>query len=180
MAAGTGLSQPGRPAFSLNMAVPSFVSTFVNPSMSVSVSSPSIFSLQNGATCNVANRSAMLALPLLDQPFIIGPSFSPLPAKLVAQTVAGTYIDLSDLMAVNLVQRELEPQLLFDGRLVLTSQPKKTVVTHQGHRFVHGGLCHLFPFPGLSLSEPLERSHAGPVADPENLPPFFQQSLARV
>ena len=30
-----------------------------------------------------------------------------------------------------------------------------------------------FPHPGLSLPEPLERSHAVSVADPENLPPFF-------
>ena len=125
LAAGTGLSQPGRPAFSLNMVVPSFVSTFANPSLSTSVSSPSVYSLQNGATRDVADRSAVLALPLLDQPFIAGPGFSPVPAKLVAQIVAGKYIDLSDLLAVNLVQREPEPQLLFDGRLVLTSQPKK-------------------------------------------------------
>ena len=37
-----------------------------------------------------------------------------------------------------------------------------------------------FPRPGLSLPEPLERSHAVSVADPENPPPFFLQSLARV
>ena len=125
LAAGTGLSQQGRPAFSFNMVVPSFVSTFVNPLMSASVSSPSVSSLQNVADC-----SAVLPSPLLDQPFIIGPAFSPVPAKLVAQIVAGKYIDLSDLLAVNLVQREPEPQLLFDGRLVLTSQPKKTAATH--------------------------------------------------
>jgi len=125
LAAGTGLSQQGRPAFSFNMVVPSFVSTFANPSMSASVSSPSVSSLQNDATRDVADRSAVLLSPLLDQPFIVGPGFSPVPAKLVAQIVAGKYIDLSDLLAVNLVQREPEPQLLFDGRLVLTSQPKK-------------------------------------------------------
>ena len=107
------------------MVVPSFVSTFANPSMSASVSSPSVSSLQNDATRDVADRSAVLPSPLLDQPFIVGPGFSPVPAKLVAQIVAGKYIDPSDLLAVNLVQREPEPQLLFDGRLVLTSQPKK-------------------------------------------------------
>ena len=125
LAVGTGLSQQGRPAFSLDMVVPSFVSTFANPLMSASVSSPSVHSLQNSATRDVADRSAVLASPLLDQPFIVGPGFSPVPAKLVAQIVAGKYIDLSDLLAANLVQREPEPQLLFDGRLVLTSQPKR-------------------------------------------------------
>ena len=50
-----------------------------------------------------------------------------MPAKLVSQIVAGKYIDLSELLAVNLVQKdpEPEPQSLLDGRLVLSSQPKK-------------------------------------------------------
>ena len=39
--------------------------------------------------------------------------------------MAGKYIDLSDLLVVNWVQREPEPQLLFDGGLELTSQLKK-------------------------------------------------------
>ena len=54
---------------------------------------------------------------------MVGPGFSPVPAKLVAQIVVGKYIDLSDLLAVNIVQKELEP--LLDGQLVLTSHPKK-------------------------------------------------------
>ena len=73
---GTGLSQPDRPAFSLNMVVSSFISTFANCSMSASVSSPSVFSLQNSATRDVADRSAELTSPLLDQPFIVGPGSS--------------------------------------------------------------------------------------------------------
>ena len=109
LGAGTGLLQQGRPAFSLDTVVPSFVSTFPNPWMSGSVSSPSVYSLQNGVTRDVTDHSSVLALPLLDQPFIVGPGFSPVPAKLVAQIVADKYIDLSDLLAVNLVQREPEP-----------------------------------------------------------------------
>ena len=96
------------------------------------------------------------------------PDFCLSQLKLVAQMVAGKYIDLSDLLAVNLVQRKPVPQLLFDGCLVLTSQPKKTVATHRGHCFVDGGLCNFFPHPGFSLPEPLERSHAVPVADPKD------------
>ena len=60
LATGTGLSQQGRPAFSFNMVVPSFVSTFANPSMSASVSSPNVSSLQNDASRDVADRSAVL------------------------------------------------------------------------------------------------------------------------
>jgi len=104
--------------------VPSFVSTFANPSMSV-FSSTSAYDLPTDATRVVADRPAVLALPVVDQPFVVGPGFSPVPAKLVAQIVAGKYVDLSELLAVNLVQKDPEPQLLLDGRLVLTSQPKK-------------------------------------------------------
>ena len=123
LAAGAGPSQQGRPILSASMVVPSFVSTFAMPAMSSSVYSTGVSSLLNGATRDVADRSNVLAN--LDQPFVVGPGFSPVPAKLVAQIVAGKYIDLSDLLAVNLVQKEPEPQLLLDGRLVLTSQPKK-------------------------------------------------------
>ena len=123
LAAGAGPSQQGRPILSASMVVPSFVSTFAMPAMSSSVYSTGVSSLLNGATRDVADRSNVLAN--MDQPFVVGPGFSPVPAKLVAQIVAGKYIDLSDLLAVNLVQKEPEPQLLLDGRLVLTSQPKK-------------------------------------------------------
>ena len=118
-----GPSLPGRPNQSLS-PVPSFVSTFANPSMSVS-SLASTFSLPFGATRDVADHPAVPALPVVDQPFVVGPGFSPVPAKLVAQIVAGKYVDLSELLAVNLVQKDPEPQLLLDGRVVLTSQPKK-------------------------------------------------------
>ena len=97
----------------------------------------------NSATCDVAVRSAVLAM---DQLFVVGPGSSPVPAKLQAQIVAGKYIDLNDLLAVNLVQKELELRLLLDGQLVLTA------ITHQRHHFMDGGLCHFFPYSGLLLS----------------------------
>ena len=45
--------------------------------------------------------------------------------SLCSQIVSGKYVDLSELLAVNLELNELEPQLLLDGRLVITSHPKK-------------------------------------------------------
>lgn len=126
LAVGGGLSHQRRPIHSIPVIVPSFVLIFTLPSMSLSVSSAiNVYNLQKGAICDFADRSAMLASPLLDQAFIVGPSFSPVAAKIVAQIVAGKYIDLSELLAVNLVQKDPEPQLLLDGWLVLTSQPKK-------------------------------------------------------
>jgi len=123
LATGAGPSQQGRPTLSASLVVPSFVSTFAMPALSSSICSTSVSSLLSGATRDVTDRSNVVAH--MDQSFVVGPGFSPVPAKLVAQIVAGKYIDLSDLLAANLVQKEPEPQLLLDGHLVLTSQPKK-------------------------------------------------------
>ena len=119
-----GASLPGRPTLSVSTVVPSFVSTFANPPMSV-FSPASAFNLLTGATRDVADHPAVLASPVMDQPFVVGPGFLLVQTKLVTQIVSGKYIDLSELLAVNLVQKDREPQLLLDGRLVLTSQPKK-------------------------------------------------------
>ena len=90
LAAGGGLSHQGRPLQSMPVIVPSFVSTFSTPSMSSSVSSTiNVYNLQNGVICDFADRSAVLASPLLDQAFVVGPGFSPVPAKIIAQIVAG-------------------------------------------------------------------------------------------
>ena len=57
---------------------------------------------------------------------MVGPGFSPVPAKLVMQILSGKFVDLADLLASNMVNSEPEPQLLLDGRLVLTTPPKKS------------------------------------------------------
>jgi hypothetical protein len=44
---------------------------------------------------------------------------------LVQQIITGKFIDLSNLMAANLIQTEHEPQLLLDGRVVLTTTHKR-------------------------------------------------------
>ena len=87
-------------------------------------SSTSTYNLPTRETGDVADRPAVLESPVVDQPFVVGPRFSPVPVKLVAQIVAGKYVDLSELLAVNLVPKN-KPQLLLEGCLVLTSQPKK-------------------------------------------------------
>ena len=70
-------------------------------------------------------RVPQLPVPVLDQPFVVGPGFSPIPATLVAQILASKYIDLSNLMATNLVQVEVDPQLLLNGRVILISGTKR-------------------------------------------------------
>ena len=105
----------GRPSY----VVPSFISTF--PISSPAVSLPSC-ALGPSSSSSVSSLSS---LPALQQPFVVGPGFSPIPAKLVGQTVAGKFVDLSELLSSNIASAEPEPQLYFEGRLVLTSTPKK-------------------------------------------------------
>ena len=63
--------------------------------------------------------------PSFQQLFIVGPGFSPVPYKLVSQIVSGKFVDLAELLSDNLKDAESEPQLLFDGRIILTSTNKR-------------------------------------------------------
>ena len=120
--AGASAAQ-GRPAF----VVPSLVSTFLppNPSHSPSIanmaSTLSQESVLSSAMLPQANISSATSFPVLNQPFIVGPGFSPVPAKVVGQVVAEKFVDLGDLFLSTVASAEPEPQLLLDGRLVLTS-----------------------------------------------------------
>ena len=109
------LSQ-GRP----NFVVPSFVSTFSSPRVSSVAPSPS--SVATGLFSGMSSPLPLSTMPTLQQSFVLPPGYSPVPPKLVTQIVAN-----SDLLSINIdqAQSDSEPQLLFDGRLVLTSTPKK-------------------------------------------------------
>ena len=62
---------------------------------------------------------------ILQQPFVVGPGFSPIPAKIVTQIVSGKFVGLDKLLSTKIVLMESKAQVLFDGHLVLTSGPKK-------------------------------------------------------
>ena len=67
----------------------------------VEVSYLNIFdnSLQNMQKTSLLTPAALV---MADQPFVVGPGISPVPAKLVSQIVVSKYIDLGDLLPVNL------------------------------------------------------------------------------
>lgn len=79
-----------------------------------------------GASREVIQSPLTSASLLADQLFVVGRAFRR-PSKLVNQILAGKYIDLSELLAANLVNADPEPQLLFDGRLVLTKRQRQRV-----------------------------------------------------
>ena len=97
-----------------NYVVPSFVSTFVNPSSAVTSSVFSLSSLVPATSpCMVSTAPAtnLPSGPLLQQPFVVDPGFSPVPAKTVNQVVSGKFVDLSDLPSVNIVHTKPESHM---------------------------------------------------------------------
>ena len=84
--------------------MPLFLSTFTAPALpALSLAASSL----GGSSCvasnvAVANLLTPAALVMADQPFVVGPGISPVPAKLVSQIVVSKYIDLGDLLPVNL------------------------------------------------------------------------------
>ena len=111
----------GRP----NFTVPCFVATFTTlrlPSLSTSITAgASVLGPLSDSTLAANLPSG----PLLQQKFVVGPGFSPVPEKTVSQIVAGRYVDLGDLLSVNIVQTEPESQAFLDGQLEFLPSAKK-------------------------------------------------------
>ncbi|KAL9987112.1 hypothetical protein ACROYT_G001362 [Oculina patagonica] len=62
------------------------------------------------------------------QSFVLPPGYSPVPPKLVTQIALNKFVEFSDLLSTNIEQSQSadnDPQLLFDGRVVITSTQKK-------------------------------------------------------
>ena len=120
-------SSQGRPAF----VVPSFVRTFAPPNPSL-VSSCAIIATPVASQAGLAINSVFpsISAPILPPPFVVWRGFSPILAKLVGQIVAGKFVELNELLSSNIVLSEPEPQLVFDGGLVLTSPSQESQTTH--------------------------------------------------
>ena len=118
---------------SSSLVVPSFVPVFSLASLSsIAPWSSAVYSLPT--TINSALASPPIVSPMaipsltafpLQQPFVVGPSYSPMPFKVVSQITEGKFVNLKDLLAENITMPEEEPQLWFNGQLVLLHTPKK-------------------------------------------------------
>ena len=104
----------GRPDF----VVPAFappIPAFTSSTNTVAVTAP----------LSLGSISSLAQTPIPHKPFVVGPGFLTGPAKIVSHIVAGKFVDLHEQLSAKLVLNKPEPQLLFDGRPVLTSTPKK-------------------------------------------------------
>lgn len=68
-----------------------------------------------------------MTMPALQQLFVLPLGYSPVPAKLVTHIVENKFVKFSYLVSTKIeqLQSDSDPDLYFDGRLVLTSTPKK-------------------------------------------------------
>ena len=105
---------------------------FVSPFGSVPAAPPiansigsSIMSARPFWNSSNGQQPPVPAAPALNQSFVVGPGYSPVPYKVVSQIISGKYINLEDLLPENISAQEPEPQLMFDGRLVFSPAPKK-------------------------------------------------------
>ncbi|CAB4011850.1 Hypothetical predicted protein, partial [Paramuricea clavata] len=132
-------------ANSTGRIIPNFLNTFTAPISS------SVWSSGGGySTPEVALASKPSVVPLLPSvldlagysseqslpqslhghgpsPFIVGPGYAPISAKIVNAIVSGKFTNLGDLLPENalVVDDFSEPHILLDGRLVLTGSARK-------------------------------------------------------
>ena len=108
-----------------NFSVPSFLSTFATPRSAIASPTVAVGASLAVPSCDNSLAFGASSSPIFQQPFVVGPGFSPIPPKTVSQILAGKFVDLSDLLTVNIVQHEPESQVYLDGRLVVTPAPRK-------------------------------------------------------
>ena len=110
------VAQPsaGRPVSTSSVMVPSFVPTFTAPALpAISLTANTASSLGGSSHDAMASVPPTSASVVADQPFVVGPSISPVTVKLVFQIDAGKYVDLCDLLPANLQAKEPGLQFLF-------------------------------------------------------------------
>ena len=91
-----------------DFVVPAFVSTFalLIPAVTSSTNTTAVTPL------SLSGISSLVQTPILHQPFVVSPGFSPVPVKLVSQVTAGKFVQLNKLLSANLVLNELRASIL--------------------------------------------------------------------
>ena len=126
---GSGSSAPSSGMFTL----PAFVPTFTPVSV---ISDLSLARLVAPITSTSSSPSSLGSLPCsessslwqkTDNAFIVGPGHAPIPAKLVAKIREGQFVELADLLSINLRAVEQEPQTFLEGKLLVSKSKRRQV-----------------------------------------------------
>ena len=163
--------------------MPSFISTFAAPRPAIPTNSLISVVSSLPYSTHVGVNTSLSSLPsaaTLQQPFVVGPGFSAIPAKTVSQILAGKYVDLCDLLSANIVHTEPESTVLLDGHLVFAPSTKKKSVTDRGYWHLVRSLHDFFDDSDLALPSSLERSDVLQVAHSTYTPAICRASLASI
>ena len=119
-------------------------------------------------TSQFASLSAASSLPSLsysasgpksEKAFIVGPGHAAIPAKLAKKIVEGQFVELADLLMVNLCAVEEEPQTFLEGKLLVSNVKRRQVEIKdiltwtEAFTFIQLVLCATFPLHWLDLTK---------------------------
>ena len=146
--------------------LPAFVSTF-SP-VSAIIDSNSVH-FGGPITSLFASLSVTSSLPKLsysaasgpkpEKAFIVGPGDAPIPDKLAKKIIGGQFIELADLLMVNLRAVEQEPQTFLEGKLLVSNakcrqvEIKDNLMWNEAFTIFQLVLCATFPLRWLDLTK---------------------------
>lgn len=90
---------------------------------------------------------------------MIGPGYTPIPYKLVANITGGQLIELADLLLDNIKAQDMEPQAYLEGKLLVTGTKKQVVEVTDIVTWIESFsifclvLCHSYPSRWTDLSQ---------------------------
>ena len=119
---GASVARPLNQGMFPHLSVPSFI-----PTLSQGLYSPPlpVSTPEKPLSMYSATLPSVLHTPPLNQSFVVGPGYSPIPYKVVTQIVAGKFVNLEDLLPENISVQEPEPPVMLDGRLLSLPGPKR-------------------------------------------------------
>ena len=99
-------SIPSSSTTSGNIVVPSFISTYstVGNPVFTALGQPSLMAISTPSSFVSPAWPAPCTstfMPLVGKAFVVGPGYTPIPAKLVAKITSGVFVELADLLAEN-------------------------------------------------------------------------------
>ena len=127
VASGSSASSSG------TFTLPAFVSTFTPVSAISDSSSARLVAPIASASSSSSSLGSLPCLensslwPKTDKAFIVGPGHAPVPAKLVTKITEGQFVELADLLSVNLRAVEQEPQAFLEGKLLVSKSKRRQV-----------------------------------------------------
>ena len=152
-------------AFSGAFIVNAFVSTIspmsaITDSNSARFGAPitSLFTSLSVAT-SLSNLSYSASGPKPEKAFIVGPGHAPIPAKLAKKIIEGQFVELADLLTVNLRAVEQEPQTFLEGKLLVSNAKRRQVEIKdilswtEAFTIFQLVLCATFPLHWLDLTK---------------------------